>query len=97
MAKTNWPVGTVVVATCAIIDYDGDERPRIVAKPGDFGIVIEHCGSDTTHEVEFPGGLFTSAPSDAAVKLFIGAVSTVCDGQSTHPEQAALYQKMLAR
>lgn len=88
MSDKNWPVGTVVVAACVITDFDGEE-PRIVARPGELGIVTEHCGSKSTHEVAFSGGRFTSTPKDPAVKLYEGAVSTVCDGQPCHPAQLA--------
>jgi len=96
MARKNWPVGTVVQATCVITDHDG-EAPRIVATPGEFGIVFAHCGSTETHEVTFPGGCFTSAPDDAAVRLYDGAVSTVCDGQPCHPTQRTAFKKLVAQ
>lgn len=106
MAKKakNWPVGTVVEATCVIIDYCPNYRkdgtaygnyPRIVARPGELGIVYEHCDPENrTHEVMFSGGLFTSSPKDPAVRLWWGAVSTVCDGQGGHPEQLKRYEQM---
>ena len=86
----NYPVGTVVVALCVITDHDGTE-PRIVARPGELGIVTEHCGSETTHEVSFTGGRFTSAPDDTAVGLYVGAVSTVCVGCPGHPAQIGAF------
>ena len=88
-----WPVGTIVEALVCITDGNSEVGVWITARPGELGIVLE-AHADGTCEVRFSGGQFTTAPNDAALRLWGGKVSTVCSGGPVHPAQEFLGNKV---